>query len=311
VTAAIVGIDVGGSKTALRAADADSGILLTDVSVPTRVWRGESFASKARVLLDMVERYVACDIAALAVGAHGCDTQKQCDALQAAIVQTAGFPVRVVNDAHLLAYAAGFPTAIGVISGTGSIAVGTTSEGHRISAGGWGWLVGDDGGATGLVREAVRAALIASDCGRRDSVLESALTTAAGVTHIGEVSMKLMLQRPEQWALLAPAVFAASAAGSTVARWVVNAAARSLSDLVETLARRGANTDRIVLGGSVLASQPDFADDVRSLLAVSQPHAGTVVLDQPPVAGALVIAGSLLADGEAKTGVAPGMPTST
>ncbi|WP_306919478.1 MULTISPECIES: N-acetylglucosamine kinase [unclassified Arthrobacter] len=295
----------------MRVADAGSGILSADVTVPTQSWRGESFATKARVLLNLVDRHVhSDDIAALAVGAHGCDTQEQCDALQKAIAETVSYPVRVVNDAHLLSYAAGHPEAIGVISGTGSIAVGTTSDGQGISAGGWGWLVGDDGGATGLVREAVRAALIASDCGHRDPILESALTAAAGVTRIGEVSMKLMLERPEQWALLAPAVFAASATGSSVARWVINAAAGSLSDLVASVANRGAAADQIVLGGSVIASQPEFAAKVRSLLATSQPHAATVVLDQPPVAGALVIARTLHKDGENETGIAAAERTS-
>ena len=293
MTAAVVGIDVGGSKTAVRAADAASGTLLTDITVPTQLWRGESFPTKARVLLDLVHLHVGTDIAALAVGAHGCDTQEQCDALQRAVAETASYPVRVVNDAHLLSYAAGHPEAIGVISGTGSIAVGTTPEGRRISVGGWGWLVGDDGGATGLVREAVRAALIASDAGHRDHILESSLTTAAGVRRIGEVSMQLMLERPEQWALLAPAVFAATAAGSPVAKWVINAAARSICDLVDSVVKRGAVGDTIVLGGSVIASQADYASTVRSLLAVSQPNATTVVLNHPPVAGALVIANML------------------
>ena len=310
MTATVVGIDVGGSKTAVRAADPGSGILSVDVTVPTQSWRGESFPRKARVLLDLVDQHVGSDIAALAVGAHGCDTQEQCDALQKAIAEMVSFPVRVVNDANLLSYAAGYPKAIGVISGTGSIAVGTTPEGKGISAGGWGWLVGDDGGATGLVREAVRAALIASDCGRRDPILETALTTTAGVSRIGEVSMKLMLERPEQWALLAPAVFAASAAGSPVARWVMNAAARSLSDLVDSVANRGAAADQIVLGGSVIASQPEFAAEVRSLLAVSQPHATAVVLNQPPVAGAIVIAHMIHAAGENAAGVAAAEPTS-
>ncbi|MDQ0693151.1 N-acetylglucosamine kinase [Arthrobacter sp. W4I7] len=310
MTATVVGIDVGGSKTALRAADAGSGILSVDVTVPTQSWRGEGFPEKARVLLGLVDQYVGSGVAALAVGAHGCDTQEQCDALQKAIAEMVPFPVRVVNDAHLLSYAAGYPKAIGVISGTGSIAVGTTPEGKGISAGGWGWLVGDDGGATGLVREAVRAALIAADCGHRDPILETALTAAAGVTRIGEVSMKLMLERPEQWALLAPAVFTASVAGSPVAKWVVNAAARSLGDLVDSVASRGAAADQIVLGGSVIASQPEFAADVRSLLATSQPEAITVVLDQPPVAGALVIAHTLHAAGKYGAGVAAAEPTS-
>ena len=65
--------------------------------------------------------------------------------------------MQVVNDAELMVPAAGYFGGIGVVSGTGSIAVARTAEGHMLAAGGWGWILGDEGSAPALVREAAKA----------------------------------------------------------------------------------------------------------------------------------------------------------
>jgi N-acetylglucosamine kinase len=49
-------------------------------------------------------------------------------------------------------------TGIVTISGTGSIAMARNSAGESARAGGWGYMFGDDGGAWGIAREALRAA---------------------------------------------------------------------------------------------------------------------------------------------------------
>ncbi len=46
--------------------------------------------------------------------------------------------IKVVNDPELLVPAAGFVTGIGVVSGTGSIAVARTADDEMLVAGGWG-----------------------------------------------------------------------------------------------------------------------------------------------------------------------------
>ena len=45
---------------------------------------------------------------------------------------------------------------VGVIAGTGSIAVARTPDGRKSRAGGWGHLIGDEGSAYGLVLAALR-----------------------------------------------------------------------------------------------------------------------------------------------------------
>ena len=63
----------------------------------------------------------------------------------------------MVNDGDLVV-AAGTPEGwgVGVIAGTGSIAVGRSRDGRTARAGGWGHLLGDEGSAYGIVLDALR-----------------------------------------------------------------------------------------------------------------------------------------------------------
>lgn len=288
----LVGLDVGGSKTAVRAVT-PAGETVHDAVLPTDRWRGETWAGKARILVDAVESVVREPVLALAVGAHGCDTDEQCAALADELSVLLDVRVRVVNDAQLLGHAVGRPGAVGLIAGTGAIAVATTRDGRTVHAGGWGWLVGDDGGATGIVRETVRAGLQAIDRGDADPVLERALGGAASVHTLGDVGFGMMLRRPEDWAGLAGAVFVAADAGSPVAAEVLDRAASSLAELVSSVGRLGAPVDDVVLGGGVVRGQPAFAGRVAELVRAAHPDSTVTLLREPPVEGAVALARSL------------------
>ncbi|MCO6510907.1 MAG: hypothetical protein J5I65_08945 [Aridibacter famidurans] len=75
-----------------------------------------------------------------------------------------GAEVSVVTDAEiaLLAATGGEPGLV-VIAGTGSIVFGKNRQGKTATAGGWGPIAGDEGGAVSIAREALRAVARASD----------------------------------------------------------------------------------------------------------------------------------------------------
>jgi N-acetylmuramic acid 6-phosphate etherase len=72
--------------------------------------------------------------------------------------------VEVTSDAAIL-LAAGTPQGWGLvlIAGTGSIAFGQSADGRRARAGGWGYLLGDEGSAYALATSALRAVARAAD----------------------------------------------------------------------------------------------------------------------------------------------------
>jgi len=100
---------------------------------------------------------------AACLGIAGTDRPSGRDALMGMLEIPSG-RVRIVTDAvAALAGATGGGPGVIVISGTGSIAYGVDSEGGTARAGGWGWMVDDEGSGYDIGRKAMAAALRAHD----------------------------------------------------------------------------------------------------------------------------------------------------
>ncbi|WP_202451304.1 MULTISPECIES: BadF/BadG/BcrA/BcrD ATPase family protein [unclassified Streptomyces] len=286
-----MGADVGGTKLAVRV-ETPEGAVRADLEVPAAGWEAAPVREAARWLLDHLTAVLPAgdEIAAVGVGAQGCDTQEHCAHLAAALAAL-GVPATVVNDAALLVPAAGLERGIGVIAGTGSIAVGADAAGTVLFAGGWGWVLGDEGSAPAIVREAAKAALGAYDAGRADDGLLSAL-----LAHYGDPDPQTLARTVNDepttanWGPAAPAVFRAAAAGSALALGVVDEAAGRLTALVGQLRSRGAQGGTVVAAGGVLVGQPLLADRLRSRLAATHPELTLHVLEVAPVTGAVTLA---------------------
>ncbi|MFJ6085261.1 N-acetylglucosamine kinase [Streptomyces sp. NPDC092369] len=287
----LVGADIGGTKLALRTTTPD-GTVRVDVEIPSTGWEAAPVDQAARWLLDRVRPVLPEDdeIAALGVGAQGCDTQEHCAHLAAAF-EALGVSAAVVNDAALLVPAAGLTDGIGVIAGTGSIAVGACAEGTVLFAGGWGWVLGDEGSAPAIVREAAKAALAAHDKRRPDDGLLSELLAHYGVADAPALARAVNdTPTPATWGPAAPAVFRAAASGSASALAVIDDAATHLTALVSRLRARGAVGETVVAAGSVVLGQPLLAARLRERLGSAHPDLTLRLLDVPPVAGAVALA---------------------
>jgi glucosamine kinase len=294
--AAIAGVDIGGTKTHL--ALASDGRTLAERVLPTREWRVRDPAVDARRLAALIRDLSHGAVpAATVVGAHGCDTAAQCRVLRHHLDPLLDGAVEVVNDAELLVPAAGFTDGIGVVAGTGSIAVARLPDRTMLVAGGWGWILGDEGSAPGLVREAARAVRAASDAGEPPDALAEALLGTLGTDDPTELGRRLEATRgAEAWGRHAHAVFAAAEAGSRLARRVIEDGGRALATRVTRLVGRGAPRGPVVAGGGVIANQPALMAAFAAELARVLPGTEAVLLREPPATGALVLAGRLLSD---------------
>ena len=291
--ATIAGIDIGGSKTHI--AVACRGNMAAERVLDSAEWRVRDLAADALSLARLLQQIYEERPATLAVGSHGCDTQRECDAFQRALERAIGTAVHVVNDAELMVPAAGFVQGIGLVAGTGSIAVSRLKDDTMLVAGGWGWILGDDGSAPALVRDAARAVRASIDNGNAPDQLVDALMGALGGSDPTQLGG--LLQRAGSAAAVgrhAHAVFAAAQAGSHLAACVIEMAGRSLADLVLRLVRRGAPDERVVAGGGVISSQPLLMTAFREAMRNVLPGTEVILLRSPPVAGALVLAERLL-----------------
>lgn len=285
----VVGVDIGATRTRVRTCLAD-GSRIGDQVLVTRDWRGAAVRAKAERIAELVAAAAeGREPASVGVGAHGCDSNAQCDELADAVRAKVAVPCAVVNDARLIALAAGRDTAISVAAGTGSIAVGVRPGGEAVYAGGWGWLLGDEGGAAGLVREAVRAALRAADRGV-DDLLADCLAWAAGVRSVRGLPMVLMTSPPTVWADFAVAIFDAAEQGSALADQVIVRAGQDLAELVETVIGKGARADAVVAAGGTIVNQARLAEAFVAAVRGHRPDVDVLILAGDPVDGAVELA---------------------
>ncbi|APW61645.1 N-acetylglucosamine kinase [Paludisphaera borealis] len=176
----------------------------------------------------------------------------------------------LVNDGDLVV-AAGTPEGwgVGVIAGTGSIAVGRAADGRKSRAGGWGHVFGDEGSAYVLAVAALRLVARRAD-GRENAPLcpdplTRSLCDALGVS--GPVGLVSAVYAPgcdrTRIAALAPAILAAAAEDSTLDDLLVRPAGRELAESAAAAARSlGWTGGDLPLGlsGGFLLSSPVVAE---------------------------------------------------
>jgi N-acetylglucosamine kinase-like BadF-type ATPase len=188
--------------------------------------------------------------------------------------------VQTVTDAEV-AYASATPAPDGtvLVAGTGSIAGRIRKRRLAGTTGGYGWLLGDEGSAFWLGREAVRSTLEALGRGLPLEGLPSAVLAAAlgpsGLdvrTDAGRLAASRALitaanaEAPVRLARFAPLVSAAHDAGEPAALEIV---ARAAGHLVGNAlaAREPGESTPVVLVGSVLTGDSPVGALVRRRLA--------------------------------------------
>jgi glucosamine kinase len=303
---AVVGVDIGATKTQLAAACGDAAPM--ELALPTRAWRRRDDGDPGALIALIKQLLPTQDPTVLVIGAHGCDSAAACLELQRRLGLLTEAAVLVVNDAELLVPAAGFDHGIGVVAGTGSIAVARLPDRTMLVAGGWGWLLGDEGGAVGLVREAVRAVRGALDAGETTDPLIPLMQRTLGTDDPIQFGRKLLeAGTADAIGAHVSAVFTAAEAGSGLACAVVRDGGRALATLVRRLVGRGAVGAHVVAGGGVITRQSALMASFREAVAASLPDWRVTLLTAAPVHGALALARQIEA-GRTPFGHAPDLP---
>lgn len=158
-----IGIDGGGTKTLLLAADADGKLLYREKGGGSN--RYSSSASSAEEVVCALIRHAlahlpeSASVAGVCMGAAGTE-RPQDVAFFEQILRSAvpDCPVRVVNDGYASLFGV-LEERPGVVisAGTGSIAWAKNDWGDNCRVGGWGHLFSDDGSGYSMVSSALRA----------------------------------------------------------------------------------------------------------------------------------------------------------
>ena len=290
----LVGLDVGGSKT--HALSRVSGMDDLELFAGSANLASVGPAEAGRQLDVIFSALTASDrgpVEVVCAGAAGVDTPAGRAAMRTLLSELApDATISVVHDAHLVLAAAGLDEGIALISGTGSVAWGRHRNGRSARAGGWGYLLGDEGSGYAVVREAVRHALRLADRALPPDRLAGELATACGAADPAELRDHFYA-RPERryWAGFAPIVGDLAADGDAAARLIVGNAGEDLADLARAVHRTlGLPVPcPVVLAGGLLRHQPELRRAVGIALAPGG-LTDVRVLDVDPVEGALELA---------------------
>lgn len=294
MSAQVIGLDIGGSKT--HALLGDDRQVLAETLVGSANIASVGLAEATRQLGDALDSLGGRDIRVVCVGAAGADSghqRKRLAGLIGGLLPSA--EVLVLHDTQLLLAAAGLDTGIALVAGTGSVAWGVDGDGRSSRAGGWGYLLGDGGSGYAVARRAVQHTLTLADRNCPADALTDALVTDCGLADRGRL-LEHFYAQPERryWAARASAVFRVAASGDPVARRIVAEAGADLAALVRTVAETLGSTGPLVCAGGLVTHQPALLDRVRAEVS-SLGITDVRLLDRDPVHGAVTLARQTLA----------------
>lgn len=301
-----LGIDLGGSGT--RAALVDSGgqLLAAGRGGPSghlggpagRRLLGRALDATLAPIAPLIKADRSCVIHA---GTTGLSIPGRSESLYLEFSRR--FPaadVRVSNDA-LIALWGGLAgrEGVAVLAGTGSIAMARAADGREARGGGWGYLLGDEGGGYWLGRQAITAYLRwlegRGTAGKLIDLVEAAMGPRVRTVADVIAWLSAAASHVSRLASLAPLVSQAAVAGDAQAIEIMRQAGQALAELAVAAARQlwGAPTaERLTIAccGGVWAAGAVLEAPFAAALAAPLPGASVSSPRLPPVAGAVLLA---------------------
>jgi len=287
----LLGIDIGASRS--RARLCTGGQIAAESRGPSAslpaAGRDQAEATLTR-LLDDLKLGQTGHLDAICAGSAGLSVPGAREFLHGRLARlTRPGTLTIVTDIQLVLPAAGLTSGVAVVCGTGSVAVGSYS-GRTVQIGGWGFLLGDEGGGYWVVREAVRHLLDRRDHGAPPGPLGDQLLTATGATDLAALHRLVYQQphRPASWArhanLVLDSADPAAATITTRAADTVAALAAAASKELDP----GISLPVVLAGG--LLGNTAYRRAACHAVERTLPGTQVSVLADEPVAGAIELA---------------------
>ena len=294
----LAGIDGGGSKTLALIAN-HQGIVIgrgsAGPSNPNLVGIKGSVQNIKSALMEAMGLSKLKRISIAVLGVAGSETQKK---LVEELTRSLDFVdrVEVMNDSFicLAAGTLGKPGVV-VVAGTGSITLALDDEGKVARAGGWGYLLEDEGSGFQLGREAVLETLRFLEGRAAYSKLVDAVLEKLEAKEVSDLLSSIYVcENPVLiLASLAPLVVKLAEGGDSAAMRIVKKATEGLASCVASVISRSSFSSRpipVVLSGGVFSGSSIFLKTFKLKLSKLVPDADVRLLKLEPVVGALILA---------------------
>ncbi len=297
------GWDGGGSKTAVCVTDLQGAVIAENTFGPLNPNGAapEAVEASVRDCVDLMELQPggkdAC--AGLVIGLAGISSRGAAEFAENA-VRRCGYrgKLKLTGDHEIaLAGAIRGPGAI-LIAGTGSVCFGRDDAGRFFRTGGYGHLIGDEGGGFSIGRDILIAVTRASDGRGPATSLTAEVFRRLNFGGIPELLSWLYAPDigKKQVASLAPLLLPALARGDEIARAIEKKAARELAELVTAAWKKaGMREGEIALAGGVVTHFDPIREDLETELRKALPQARVGAPRHSAAYGAATLARELFA----------------
>lgn len=298
----VIGIDAGGTKTEAVLADGEGAVVARARRGGANLAaHGELAVEKTlHEVIDAVlgEGHLRPDV--ICLGIAGVDRAEDNLVIQG-IMRRIGARARILvtNDALIALVAgagAGVGPAIVVIAGTGSIAYGRNAQGEAARAGGWGYILADEGSGFWVGRQALRAVVRAADGRGPATALTPLVLEFFGVSRPEQLVLEVYRDylKPSDIARCARLVEQARDGGDAVAIHIASVAADELAAAVRSVVRQLdlAGAFPVVMAGGAFHAVPWLQQALRLRLADGNVAAAdhVLLLTTDPAIGAVRLA---------------------
>lgn len=297
----ILGLDGGGTKTVCVAIDEQANVRAesrTDSTNRNSVGDDAARANMEKAISDALAQVNAGpdDVAAICLGMAGVGRPADRERVARWVRDILpGAPAAIHNDS-VIALASGTRGqlyGVVVISGTGMISYGFDRQGNEARAGGWGALLGDEGGGYEIGSAVLHAVTAAVDDRGPQTALCDAVLSHLGLSDAQElIDWAYADTSWQRFAALAPLAMTWAERGDGVAQQIVQQAARDLAMAAGAVVRKLALDQEpfpLVLAGGNLHSGP-LLDALRERLQTKFPQATIQQPQVDPAIGAALLA---------------------
>jgi N-acetylglucosamine kinase-like BadF-type ATPase len=297
-----LGVDGGGTKTEAVLIDMENNEIARVTAGPSNFHAVGAEVAEASLRAAIggilsAARLEAAGVTALGLGMAGAARPRDQETIRAMLSRIARFPcVLITHDAETaLVGATGRRHGAVLIAGTGAIAYGVNARGESRRADGWGHLLGDEGSAYWIGREALRAAARAHDGRGPATDLAERLLSHLGLDDASKLIRFVYAAGfgVPQVAALAPLVEQGATDGDMIAQAILRQAGWHLGSTLRAVIlglRMGRQAFDVALMGAVLRARGIVRATVDSTLAEIAPHACAIEPRHDAAWGAALLA---------------------
>ena len=306
MTALVIGIDGGGSKTTALVAD-DQGNPLAEVTGAGSAVRPGGVDQSAEIIANLVraglhEAGTDATPRVVCVGVAGVGRESLRLELWEALNRHELADEVVVHTDYAIAFDDAFGQGPGIllIAGTGSVAVGRGPTGEMARAGGWGPDIGDEGGGAWIGKRALSIVAAATDGREPETALTGAVLTDTECADVTDLIAWAADADSAALAALAPIVARVAVGGDLRANSLLDIATEELVMHARALAQQLFIDERaafpIALAGGLLTHGGPLRKRLSQRLKHAVPGAELRQDDVVPARGAVRAALHFLGD---------------